>query len=421
MAIPRMTTLANGLKVVSLRIPGSETMAVGCTLPVGSCHDPEDLGGLAHFVEHTVFRGTENRTRAEIWRDVEHFGAELNAQTDKECTSYFVTGKSRHLGRALDVLSDLVLRPVFPRGEIEPERRVILQELRERKENPSDHAVDLHDQAAYGRTPLGRPIIGRASSVRRIRRRDLIRHVRRHYVADGAVIVAAGRVNHARLVRLADEYFGAMPRGTREPPPAEAGWKSGIVVDGKALTNGAFALGLPAPAASSEETATYRLLAEAFGGGSDSPLLRVIREREGLCYSASVDTSFRSDGGEFIVTADVSPFQIRRALQLAGEQLRAFLETLPEDDVARARNKLKVSLLDRVALPKDAIESIATDVLLEGRPISVREHLARIERVTRKRLRETADRLLSEYRPALAVVGTDRNVDWDRVIATSFG
>ena len=230
----RKEKLSNGITLLTEHMPHVRSVTIGVWLRRGSRHEPPPLNGASHFIEHLVFKGTENRSAREIALAVDGIGGQMDAFTSKEYTCFYAKVLDDHLKDAVDLLSDIVLKPLFDKTELERERKVIVEEIRMVEDAPEELAYDLFSTHFYPGHALGRPIQGTEGTVRGLSRSRLLRYFHENYVPDNILIVAAGNVRHAPLARLAAKTFGRMPRGGRRlkpgPPPRPRG---GIVTRAK--------------------------------------------------------------------------------------------------------------------------------------------------------------------------------------------
>src|SRR4051812_20244742 len=204
----QLTTLSNGLRVATREMPGLETAAVGLYADAGSRHEPSRLNGIAHLFEHMVFKGAGGRSAREIGEAIEDVGGELNAATDRDGTSFTASVMAEHIPLGVEMLADLVQRPHLAPAELEREKEVVLQELGEARDTPSDIIFDDLWSAAFEDQPLGRSVLGDEASIAAIGETDLHDWRRSRYPASGLALVAAGKVEHERLVELAERRFG---------------------------------------------------------------------------------------------------------------------------------------------------------------------------------------------------------------------
>ncbi|MGZ8337833.1 MAG: M16 family metallopeptidase, partial [Allosphingosinicella sp.] len=294
----QLTVLPNGLCVASRTMPSVETVAVGLYADAGSRHEPARVNGIAHLFEHMVFKGAGGRSAREISEAIEDVGGDLNACTDREGTSFTASLLAEHLPLGIEMLSDLILRPHFAPADLAREKEVVLQELGEARDTPSDIIFDELWSVAYPQQPLGRSILGDEASIAAITDDDLHDWRLTQYRTGSLYLVAAGKVDHEALVRLAEVRFAGLPEGVIAPPqPASfaGGNRAGRARADQAHLAGAYA----GPALLEPDYYASRLFADLVGGGASSRLFQAVREERGLAYSVWASLLPYRDAGIF--------------------------------------------------------------------------------------------------------------------------
>ncbi len=410
-----LATLANGLRVVAIRMPQRATVSLSVFVRTGSQHESRRLNGISHVVEHMAFKGTLTRDCQRINLDAERLGAEVNAHTDKDHTAFHLEGLARDLDVFVPMLSDIVLHSTFPEDELERERQVILHEYTEYEEDPEALAFSLFDRACYGDHPLGQAVIGTRANLRRFARSDLLAYVGQQYSAGNVVVAAAGALHPERFVRAVEAAFGAMPGGT-ENRVAEPGFVGGIKTRRLAGHSQCHAvLGFAAPS-QREQPAAHALAAALFGEGMSSPLLDEIRERRGLAYHAACSADIGPLAGQFVVEAATAPEQAEEFLVEVTRLLRLQAEHADPAGLQRARNQLAVRALRGLEQPARLVEAAALDTFTFGQPRPVSTYLQRLGAVTADEVREVFARMLASP-AAAALTGRVPNGARDRLHA----
>jgi predicted Zn-dependent peptidase len=365
---PLLSTLANGLRVVSLPMPWRQTVSLSIFIRTGSLHESRRQAGISHVVEHMAFKGTATRDCQQINLDAERLGAEVNAHTDKDHTAFHVEGLARDLPRFVALLADIMLNPSFPEAELERERQVILHELTEVEEDPAAMAFQAFDRACYGPShPAGRPVIGLRANIERFTRAELLGYVQQQYAAGQVVVAAAGPVDHTQLLRAAEGAFGHMARGTARPVQAPA-WQGGIRQHRLAGSSQCQAvLGFETPTLAERGQAAHVLAAALLGEGMSSPLLDEIRERRGLAYYVACSADVLPLSGQFIIEAATGPDQAEEFFTEVQRLLRQQADQGPDAvGLARARKQLQVRLLRGLEQPARRLEAAAQDLFTFG-------------------------------------------------------
>ena len=301
-----VTKLENGLTVVTDSMPHLETTSVGVWVNTGARHEAERQHGVSHMLEHMAFKGTERRSALAIAEEIETVGGYLNAHTTHEATAYYARVLKQDLPLAIDILADILQHSVFDPQEVERERGVIISEIGQAHDTPDDMVFDYLLEAAYPHQPLGRSILGTVDTVSGFGRDALQSYMSERYLAPSMVLAGAGGIDHAALVALARERFGALrSRGTNGAEPARfSGGERRIERD---LEQAHLALAFEGPTYSDPDYYTAQVFAGVLGGGMSSRLFQEIREKRGLCYSTFAFSWSFADTGVFGVDAGTSP------------------------------------------------------------------------------------------------------------------
>ncbi|HEX5634365.1 MAG TPA: pitrilysin family protein [Gemmatimonadales bacterium] len=410
----QVAVLANGARVLSIRLPYVETVAVSVFVRTGSRHESRRLNGISHFVEHMAFKGTATRDCQRINLDAERLGAEVNAHTDKDHTAYHMRGLARDAGAFLRMLGDIVRHGSFPEAELERERQVILQEFTEDEDDPLSTAYKLFDKACFGLHPLAQPVIGTRRNIRAITRADLLDYVRRQYGACNVVVGIAGGIEHDAVVRAAEAAFGDMPRGLPNAVDAPA-----YVGGGKSKRQAGYSqthvvMGFPIPGLA-EDHAPAVVAAALFGEGMSSPLMDRIRERLGLVYYAACSADVFDVCGQFVIEASTGPEHLDRFFAEVTRLLAAQADAVDPVALERARNQILVRTLGAREKPFRRLEDGAQDLFVFGRVRPRDELLAQVQAVTPAQLRATFERLLAT-RAAVALAGKVPQQAGERVV-----
>ncbi|WP_076648283.1 M16 family metallopeptidase [Pontibaca methylaminivorans] len=399
-----VTELANGFRVVSEPMPGLRSAAIGIWIAAGGRHERPEQNGVAHFLEHMAFKGTEKRSALQIAELIEDVGGYINAYTSRETTAYYARVLEEDVPLALDVLGDIILNPVFTPSDIEVERGVILQEIGQSADTPDDVIFDWLQEQSYGDQPLGRPILGPPARVAGFGREDLLEFVAEHYGPGELILSAAGAVDHDALVRAAEEIFGHMaprPRGIMLP----ARFTGGEIRREKALEQAHFALALEGPGYRDESVYTAQIHACVLGGGMSSRLFQEIRERRGLCYTIFAQAGSYDDTGATTIYAGSSAEGISELVDVTIDEMKRAADDISPEEVARARAQMKAGLLMGLESPSNRAERLARLVQIWGEVQPLEDIIARIDAVTTGDVREFAARLAAEAPAALALYG----------------
>jgi predicted Zn-dependent peptidase len=399
----QLTTLPNGLRVASREMPGVETAAVALYAETGSRYESAKLSGLAHLYEHMVFKGAGGRSAREISEAIEDVGGDLNAATDRDSTSFMATVMAEHVPLGLELIADMILRPSFAPAELEREKDVVLQELGEARDTPGDIIFDDLWSAAFAAQPLGRSILGDEESIEGLSVEDLHEWRRSQYRAGSLALVAAGKVDHAALVALAEQHFADLPTGTiaaSEPAIFTGGDRVGRSSSDQAH----LALGFAGPAQLDPSYYAARLFADAVGGGASSRLFQQLREDRGLAYSVYASLTAYGEVGLFSIYAATARRQSSASAQLIEQILAEAAESLSQRELDRVRTQAKAGLLMSMESSWGQANYVARQLALHGRLVETSEIIAGLEAVTVEEARAAGSRMLSGPR-ARATIG----------------
>ena len=398
-----VATLANGVRVVAIRLPHIESVSASVFIRTGSAHESPRLNGISHFVEHMAFKGTHERDCQRINLDAERLGAEVNAHTDKDHTAFHMRGMARHTPQFLQMLGDIVRNGTFPEAELERERQVVLHEVAEDEDDALSSAFKLFDKACFGSHPLAQPVIGTRRNIERFARDELLGYVRQQYTGANVVVGVAGPVDADAIVRHADAAFGTMPAGRANEvePPAYFGGTKLRRLAGCSQTH--VVLGFPVPTLKDDDPASV-VAAALFGEGMSSPLLDRIRERRGLVYYAACSADVMAQCGQFVIEASTSPAQLDEFFVEVVQLLIEHAESSDAVGLERARNQIAVRSLRAQERPFRRLEDAAQDLFVHGRVRPRAEQMARIEAVSAPEVRGAFERMLA-CRASVAVAG----------------
>jgi predicted Zn-dependent peptidase len=401
------TKLPDGPRVITSRVPGSRSVAASVYVLAGSRTETHDDAGAAHFMEHLTFRGTAAYPSSKaISEAVEGCGGTFNAATDRESTVYWAKVPGRRAGRALEVLSDLIVRPLLREDDIAGERDIIVEEIRSYRDDPVDLAGTLFDLAMFGDTPLGREIAGDEGSVRRLEPDTLHDFWSRAYRPANCVVAVAGDLEHDAVVELVATGFGSgngVVPGFSPPPSLPSVERIRRVERDTAQAH--FCVGVPALRRDHPEAWALELMNTVLGEGMSSRLFLIVREQLGLAYDVAPLLNAYADCGVFGVSAGVDPDDLEAALEaVIAELARLRDERIRDDELDKAKAFAGGRLELRLEETHHLAAWIGGQEALHDEVLDLDEALVRIEAVTPDQIRDLAGRLLADDRLALAVV-----------------
>ena len=406
------TTLSNGLRVLTAPMPHTRSVSISVYVGAGSRYETPPEAGLSHFVEHLCFKGTERRpTPREISEVIDSVGGILNASTDRELTVYYCKVALPHFELALDVLVDMLRRPLFAAEEVEKERKVILEELAMVADSPSQQVDVLIDEVLWPNQPLGWDVAGNEESVRGITREMTLDYLHRQYVPNNAVISVAGNVTHEQVVDLVGGHLGdwdrGIPGGWFPAVNGQTSARSGVLYRRSEQAHLSVALrGL-----SSQHPDRYflDLLSVAFGEGMSSRLFLELRERRGLCYDVHSYVSHFLDSGSFSMYAGVDPVNALEAVRALLEELAGLRDGMREEELTKAKELSKGRLLLRMEDTRSVSGWLGGQEILNGRVRTADEVVDILDAIQPADVARVAGNLLRADQLNLAVVGPFRS------------
>ena len=403
----RRTVLPNGLIVLTERMEHLRSVAMGVWIKSGSRCESAETNGISHFVEHMVFKGTKSRTAQSIAREMDAIGGNLDAFTSKETICFNVKSLSDHVPIALDVLTDLVLNPVFAPPEIERERGVILEEIKIDEDNPDVLVHELFTQNFWKGHPLGKPILGTTETVGRLDQNQLLQYHSDRFHGGNIVFSAAGNLDHDRFTDAVVEKFavlsgGATPIELSAPQPSARI----LLRNKKSLEQVQICLGVPAPPITDENRYATLILNTVLGGGMSSRLFQTIREERGMAYSVYSDLSPYRDTGTLCVYAGTSAGKVLEVVKLVLTEFRKLKQDpLSEEELTRAKDQVRGNILLGLESSSSRMANLARQEMYFQQFFTVDEIIARIGEVTAAQVQAMAQRLFDPERIAITLLG----------------
>ncbi|MEP4197250.1 MAG: pitrilysin family protein [Aliishimia sp.] len=397
-------TLSNGFRVVTEHMPGLASASVGIWVCTGARNERPEQNGIAHFLEHMAFKGTDRRSALQIAESIEDVGGYINAYTSREVTAYYARVLASDVPLAVDVLGDILLNPLFDKNEIETERGVILQEIGQALDTPDDVIFDWLQERAYPSQAMGRTILGPSERVSSFSQSDLSGFVAEHYGPEQMILSAAGDVDHDALCKLAETLFGGMTQRTQNSAE-RAVFQGGEVRNVKTLEQAHFAFALESPGYLADDIYVAQVYSSILGGGMSSRLFQEIREKRGLCYTIFAQAGAYSDTGLMTVYAGTSGDQLPELAGVTIDEMKRLAGDASPAEVARARAQMKAGLLMGLESPSNRAERLARMIQIWGRVPDLHETVARIDAVTTGDVREFAQAMATTAPAALALYG----------------
>lgn len=395
----RKIVLDNGVRVVMERMPALKSVAMSIWENVGTRDEGPQQKGLAHFLEHMMFKGTHRRSAKQISHEIDSLGGEMNAFTTHETTTLYIKVLDQQIRQAIDLLADVFYHSRFDRKEIEREKQVVLEEIRTVRDDPEDFVQELHAKQVLRGHPLARSILGDQATVKRIQRRDVLQYLDQHYRPEKTVIAVAGNFHVKEVETLVNAAFGKWsPAGSeengvqRQKPPHVRG---GVLVHHKRLEQVHVCIGFKGlPVADPARYAAHTLNA-LLGGGMSSRLFQEIREKRGLAYTIYSQLSSFSDGGVLTIYAASGAKEAPSVVEVACREIKKLQKRGPvPQELERTKNQLKGILMLGLEGTYGRMNKLAKDEIAQGRYVSLQELVSEIDRVSVQDIQEICQKLL---------------------------
>lgn len=390
--------MKNGIVVASEVMPHLCSAAIGVWVRCGSRFEAPEVNGISHFIEHLLFKGTGSRSAAEIAKVIDSVGGQLDAFTDKEYVGFYAKVLGAHLPIAFELLSDLVMNPRFPSGEIENERKVVFEEIATVEDTPQDLIHEIYLESIWKGHALGRRIAGTRKSVAGISRAQVMKYFNQVYHAGrNTVISIAGNIDHHKVYALAERHFSKMPLGAESDPGSPPVPLAAQTIRHKEnLEQTHLCLGVPCPARVSEDRFIIHLLSNILGGGLSSRLFQNIREKRGLVYVIDSSPNLYRDAGTLVVSAAMAHEKASTVTNLILEEFSKLRDKLvSEEELKRAKECLKGSLTLSLESSSSRMTYLAQQQIDFERFQSPGEILERIDHVRRVDIRRLAAEIFS--------------------------
>ena len=410
-----ITTLDNGLRVLTASIPTAQAASVAFFVGVGSRGEQPHTNGLSHYIEHMLFKGTERRpTATEISEAIEGAGGQLNAYTTREITCYWNNLPFESLETGIDVIADTLQHSLLDPDEIDRERTVVQQELRRTHDNPAAWVGELMGRAVFGDQPIGWPVGGSLETVETLQRPDFVEHMEAHYRVDNSVLAVSGNVEHARVVELAARQFDDLSTGQAPTvSPATQGLpEEYVIVEEREIEQTNVALSMQAIGRRDPDRYALDIMNAVLGRGMSSRLFKEVRERRGLAYAVSSGARLLRDIGALTVNAGVTRDHQEEALEVIVAELhRLVSETVSDEELQRAIDYDAGSLRLSQETARAVGQRNGNQLIMDGELEPIEQTVAALRAVTAADVQRVAQRIIGPGEFALAVVGPSASAD----------
>ena len=405
----QVTTLSNGLRVVTDTMSSVETVAAGIWVAAGTRHETADINGISHMLEHMAFKGTARRTAQMIAEEMDNVGGQLNAYTSRDHTAYYAKVLKEDVALAVDILADILLNSTMDGEELAREQHVVVQEINQADDTPDDIIFDHFQAAAFPDQPLGWPVLGREAIVRAITPQRLRAYMAVNYAADNMIAAASGAVDHATFVALTEKAFAALPRHSAVSEIAGS-YAGGDARTARDLEQTHVVLGYGGVAHDDPDFYNLGALSTLLGEGMSSRLFQEIREKRGLAYSVFSSTQSFSDSGLFSIYLGTGHGDVPKLVPVLRDEIKKIAEHVSDDEVRRARAQIKAGLLMSLESPGSRCAQSARQIMVYGRPLTTAEIIAKVEEVNAVGIIRVAQRVFSGT-PTLAALGESKSLD----------
>jgi predicted Zn-dependent peptidase len=412
----RLTRLPNGITVVTEHMPGLRSVTAGIWVRRGSRHEAPELNGICHFIEHAVFKGTHRRSARDIAIESDRLGGNLDAFTTHEMTGFAIKVADQSLGRALDLLSDILANPKFDQSDLDREQKVILEEMKMVEDTPDELLGELFNAAYFPGHSLGRPIEGTEETVSSFDQNTLTSFHALEFSPANLVVAAAGNVEHQELVDLVANCFQGSATATKHTQQQSPTPAAPILIEQKKeLEQAHLVIATPWPDAKDADRYAASLLASVMGGGTSSRLWQTVREERGLAYSVGAGGSTFSDVGVFTIYAGTSPEHLDEVLDISLDEMRRVVnESVPEDELKLAKDQALSSILLSLESSSARVSALARQEIIHGRRISPQEIIEKMEAVTADDMQRVAQEYFHSDKIALGALGNLNGFNVDR-------
>src|SRR5258708_10296855 len=401
-----VTTLSNGVRVVSETVPYVQSISIGIWVGVGERDEDRSVRGITHFIEHMLFKGTGKRDSRQIADEIESRGGNLNAFTDKEYTCYYAKALAEHATIVMDVVNDRLRNCGLDPEELGREKGVVIEEIKRYKDTPEDIVHDLFAQTLWTTHPLGRPVIGTEKTVAALERENLVSYIATHYAADRIVVACSGNVPHLEMVRLAGDYLGDMsgrPYVRRHRKPHSSGQSKTVR---KRTEQVHFCLGTQGYGQTHDDRYPLTIIDAVLGGNMSSRLFQEIREKRGLAYAIGSYTVSYLEGGLFAIYGGTSPDTYQQVLDLVRKEMENVRKKkLTEDEVTKAKTQIRGALVLGLESMSSRMMRMGKSLIYFGKVIPLTDIMNKINAVTHEDIDRVSNNLFDESKLTLAAVG----------------
>jgi predicted Zn-dependent peptidase len=406
-----ITTLDNGIRVITETVNHVQFMSMGFWVGVGSRYESEKQWGITHFIEHMLFKGTEKRNADQISGSVDAVGGQLNAFTSKENTCYYIKTLTEDFPLAVDVLSDMFLNSRFDNEEIAKEREVIIEEIKMYEDTPDDQVHDLMSANLWPDHPLGRAILGTEESIAAFDHDMLKDYMKQYYTGSNIVVSVVGNISHKQVVDAIQEVLGGIPKGEPNQYAIADRAKAGVNCYYKEIAQSQICVAMPGVAKEDDRLFPLSILNTYLGGGMSSRLVKKIREEEGLAYSVYSYNGSYTDTGAFVISVGTRPENCQRVIDIILEELEDVRQNgITQDELDKSFSQLKGSLYMGLETVNSRMNKLGRSLLIYDRVITPEENVDDLSKVTVEDVKALAGDMFRRENLQITVLGPVEDV-----------
>ncbi len=400
----KLNKLSNGFQVITEKIPGIKTVSVGVWIKVGGRHETNNQTGLAHFLEHMAFKGTEKRTAVDIVNQIENVGGYMNAYTSREVTNYYMRVLPENTELAIEILHDILLNSIFDEKEIDLERNVILQEIGQYLDTPDEIIFDWLQEISYPNQSVGRSILGYEKLVKSYCRDDLLNFTKKHYIPNKMILCAAGDVSHQKILDLSEKLFGNMKNSIPDFAN-KCDFVGGSLFKKKNLEQTHLAMSFETSGLKSEDIYANQIFSIILGGGMSSRLFQEVREKRGLCYSIYSSIDALSDSGTLTIYAGTNKEKISELSSIIIKEIKKVSNKIDQKELERSKAQIKAGILMGMESTPSRCERLSRSLITWNKIKTLDEIIKKIDKVNLDDLRKVGENMCLSDNFSLVVYG----------------
>ncbi|MGL9759357.1 MAG: M16 family metallopeptidase [Wolbachia sp.] len=420
MNTPQVTRLDNGLRIITEQVRDVDSVALSIRVGVGSRAESASRNGISHFLEHMAFKGTKTRTAFEIAKAFDDIGGVFNASTGRESTTYYAKVLKKDIKTGIDILIDILMHSTFPEDELEREKGVVIQEIFQTNDSPSDIIFDKYFEVAYKDQPFGRSILGTQDTVKSFTRGDLNNYINEHYFGENMLLAVAGNVEHEEVAQLTKGFLSKIYSKELKKDQNATSYTGGEYLEHRKLDQVHLLIGLPSVSRYDDKYHTFQVLDSILGSGMSSRLFQEVREKQGLAYSVYSFNSSYTDTGVFSIFAGTDSSNLDKLLKSMTTELKKLsTDDLKEEEVNRVKERVKSQILMSRESVSSRAETLGHYYGNYNRYISKNELIEKISAVTTANVKKAAEELLSQHeKTTLAAIGEIKALpSYDKVVS----